>query len=86
MLQTMLPDPRPSGAQILDGGAANEHDEANGVVVLVLFEGGTETFQAGIAIEEERVGVVGRPSRGRRGPEAWSTWPGVSARLLPVLE
>ena len=42
----------------LDGSAANEHDGANGVVVLFLFEGGTETFHTGITVEEERAAVI----------------------------
>ena len=43
---------------ILDGGATNEHNGANGVVILLLFEGGTETVHTGITVEEKSAGVV----------------------------
>ena len=39
-----------------DGSAADKHDGANGVVVLFLFEGGTDTVHTGIAVQ---AGVVG---------------------------
>ena len=42
----------------LDGSAADEHDGANGVVVLLLFESRAETVHTGIAVEEKRAGVV----------------------------
>ena len=44
----------------LDGGAADEHVGAKGVVVLFLFEGGTETIYTGIVVDEERAGVIGK--------------------------
>ena len=42
----------------LDGSAVDEHNGVNGVVTLLLFEGGTETVHTGIAVEEKRAGVV----------------------------
>ena len=56
----------------LDGSTADEHSGANGVVVLLLFESGTETVHTGIAVEEKTAGVVGDgvpgadENRGRR--------------------
>ena len=43
----------------LDGSAAGQHNGANGVVILLLFEGAAETVHTGIAVEEKRAGVVG---------------------------
>ena len=43
----------------LDGSAADEHDGADGVVVLLLFESSAETVHTGIAVEKKRAGVVG---------------------------
>ena len=43
----------------LDGSATDEHNGVNGVVILLLLEGGTETVHTGIAAEEKRAGVVG---------------------------
>ena len=43
----------------LDGSAADQHNGVNGVVALLLFEGGTETVHTGIAVEEGKAGVVG---------------------------
>ena len=42
----------------LDGSAADEHDGADSVIVLLLFESGAETVHTGIAAEEKGVGVV----------------------------
>ena len=42
----------------LDGSAVDEHNEENGVVILLLFEGGPETVHTGMAVEEKRAGVV----------------------------
>ena len=44
-----------------DGSAAGEHNGANGVISLLLFEGGTETVYtgiAGIAVEDKRAGDI----------------------------
>ena len=43
----------------LDGSAADEQNGVNDVVILLLLEGDTETIHTGIAVEEERAGVVG---------------------------
>ena len=43
----------------LDGSVVYEHKRANCVVVLLLFEGGTEPVHTRIAVEKERAGVVG---------------------------
>ena len=43
----------------LDGSAVDEHNGANGVVILFLFESGTKTVLTGIAVEGKRAGVVG---------------------------
>ena len=73
MLQTMLPASESRGLVTfrLDGSAAIEHNGANGVVILLLFEGGAETVHTDIAVEEERAGVVSdgvsvRVDEGRR--------------------
>ena len=42
----------------LDGSAADDHNGANGVVILLLVEGGKETVHTGIALEEKRAGGV----------------------------
>ena len=42
----------------LDGSVADEHNGANGVVGLLLFEGGTEAVHTSIAVKEERAVVV----------------------------
>ena len=42
----------------LHGSAADEHNGANGVVILLLFEGGTESVHPGIDVYEKRWGVV----------------------------
>ena len=46
----------------LDGSAAEEHNGADGEVILLLFKGGSETFHTGIAVEGKRTGVVGDAS------------------------
>ena len=43
----------------IDGSAADEHDGADGVVVLILFESSAQTVHTGIAVEKKRAGVVG---------------------------
>ena len=43
----------------LDGSAAGQHNGANGVVILLLFEGAAETVHTGIAVEEKRAGAAG---------------------------
>ena len=43
----------------LYGSAADEHNGANGAVILLLFEGGAGTVHTVIALEEKRAGVVG---------------------------
>ena len=43
----------------LDGSAADEHNGANAVVILLLLEGGVETVHTGIAVEEKRAGAAG---------------------------
>ena len=43
----------------LDGSVADEHNGANGMVILLLLERGAETVHTGIAEEEKRAGVVG---------------------------
>ena len=60
MLQTMLPASTSSGVQrrSVDGNTADEHNGANGVIILLLLEGGTETVHTVIGVEEKRAGVV----------------------------
>ena len=42
----------------LDSSAADEYNGADGVIILRLFKGGTETVHTSIAVEKERAGVV----------------------------
>ena len=42
-----------------DNSVAVEYNGANGVVILLLFEGGAETVHSVITVEEKRAGVVG---------------------------
>ena len=43
----------------LDGSAADEHDGADGVVVLLLFESSAETVHTGITVLAKKAGIVG---------------------------
>ena len=70
----------------LDGSAADEHNGANGVVILFLFEDGAETVYTGIAIEEKRAAVVGDEDRrllGEKFPH--NGFDGVKTNLTPCL-
>ena len=44
---------------VAEGGAADEEVRADGAVRLFLLESGAKTVDAGVAVEAERVGVVG---------------------------
>lgn len=44
---------------VIEGGAADEEDGANGAVRLFVVEGGAETVYVGLAVQAEGAGVVG---------------------------
>ena len=44
---------------VVEGGAADEVNRADGAVGLLLLESGAKTVIAGVAVEAERAGVVG---------------------------
>ena len=50
---------RNPGSFVVEGGAADEHDGADGAVRLFLLEGGAKDVQAGVGVQAERAGVVG---------------------------